>query len=678
MKTLHSVVRSALWIALGAAFVPTVGWSAEEAPAADAAPAAPWSGSMEADLARTLKEQSDFYRFKTPADFATDTAGLKWDDASELEEFADPKAKKGGTLTLWLGDYPGTFRVIGPSANSAFRPYLLDNMMMELMRVHPNYPGKLYPELATAWAVDAAKKTVYLKLDPAARWSDGKPITTDDVVFTWYYMRSPHLNEPWYNDFYSKNYAGLIVYDKHSFALVFPELKPDIVSRSGEHGILPKQFFADFGPGWVTRYDWRIMPTSGPYTFTEADVKKGRSITMNRIKDWWGKDKRFLRGRYNPDRLRFSVIRDPDKALEAFTAGELDISPVGQLNQSKYWYDRMPDDHKDVAAGYIVKAKFLNRIPRPDYGLWINRTKPLVDNRDIREGLHYASDIDAICKQFYRGDAVPLETRSDGYGWRTHPTIGPRHYDPAKAREFFAKAGFTKQGPDGVLVDDKGRRLSLTITVYSRRLVDQLTILKESALKAGVEYNLDVLDETTGWKKMQEKQHEIAISALNRSVEMYPRYWEMYHGSNAFEDAYFDAKGQPVVKYSLGKANPNPQKIRTNTNNITETFIPELDRLIEEYDAAQTMDQIKTLAAQIEQIIYDDAAWVNGWKTPFFRLAYWRWVKWPEKFNAMQARNHEEWWLMWIDTDAEKETREARKAGKTFPPEVKTYDAYKE
>src|SRR5476649_668891 len=83
------------------------------APAAKAADAFP---GMEADLQRTLKEQSDFYHFKTPADLANDTKGLTWEDASDLPEFADPAAKKGGTITLWLPDFPGTLRSIGPNA----------------------------------------------------------------------------------------------------------------------------------------------------------------------------------------------------------------------------------------------------------------------------------------------------------------------------------------------------------------------------------------------------------------------------------------------------------------------------------------------------------------------------------------------------------------------------------
>ena len=90
------------------------------------------------------------------------------------------------------------------------------------------------------------------------------------------------------------------------------------------------------------------------------------------------------------------------------------------------------------------------------------------------------------------------------------------------------------------------------------------------------------------------------------------------------------------------------------------------------------MPQVKDLAAKIEQIIYDDAGWVNGWKQPFYRLGYWRWVKWPAAFNVMQSMDYEQYWLFSIDADAEKETLAAKDAGKTFPPQILTFDQFKD
>jgi microcin C transport system substrate-binding protein len=147
----------------------------------------------------------------------------------------------------------------------------------------------------------------------------------------------------------------------------------------------------------------------------EKDIEKGRSITLTRQDDWWARDKRFFRGRYNPDRYRFEIIRDIDKAAEAFARGDIDMFTLGL---PKFWYESISADHPAVKAGYLVRAKFFNRTPRPDWGLWINSRKPGLDSLDVRLGIQHATNFDLVCAQFFRGDAVRLQTRSDGYPFR--------------------------------------------------------------------------------------------------------------------------------------------------------------------------------------------------------------------------------------------------------------------
>ncbi len=619
---------------------------------------------MEADLRRTLKEQSDFYHFKTPADFAADTKGLTWEDGSGLPEFADPAAKKGGTLTMYIPDFPGTFRSVGANANDSFRYYLLDYVSLSMVKPHPNVPGRYYPLLARSWAFDSAHKTVYFHLDPDAKWSDGVPVTTDDVVFSWYFYRSPLLQEPWYNDFYTKTYDGITVYDAHTFSVTLSELRPDSVDRAGNVDLYPRHFFKDFGPGWTQAYDWRVCPTVGAYTIREEDIKRTTSITLSHVKDWWAENKPFVRGRFNPDRIRLTVIRDPDKAFEAFVRGDLDIFSF----TTPQWFDKLPDSNPSVASGFTVKTIFYNQIPRPDFGLWINESKAPLNSRDLRVGIQYASDVGLVCRrQYFRGFGIVQKGASDGYGWDVNPKVRPRPFDPVKAREYFAKAGYVQQGPDGVLANAQGQRLSFTITTLYRQYQDILVILKQQALKAGLEFNIEVLDPTTGWQKMQEKKHDIALIAFSRTVEMYPRYWETFSGVNAYDKPY------------LPDGSPNPdRKVKPNTNNLTEIADVHLDQLIKQYDKTETMDQVRDLAAQIEQIIYDDASWVPGWEAPFYRVGYRPWIKWPRDFNAMQSLDFEQFWLMWIDPDIQKETLAAKAEGRSLKPQVLIYDKFKD
>jgi microcin C transport system substrate-binding protein len=636
--------------------------AAEGKPAAASGSAQAWPG-MEADLQRTLREEPNFYKFKTMADFAKDTQGLAWEDGNDLPEFADPKARKGGTLTEWIADFPTTFRTSGPNSNGPFREYLLDSVALSLVEPHPDLPGKFYAELATAWALDRPHKTIYFKLDPAAKWSDGVPITADDYVFEFYFGRSPVQNSPFQMDYFHKTFDRLTVYDAHTIAITLQEWRPDALSRASVTPA-PKHFFKDLAPGWEQTFNWRIAPTTGAYTVREEDIKKQVSVTLTRIPDWWARDKRFLRGRWNPDKVRLVVIRDPDKAFEAFTRGDLDIFPLQLPN---LWYDKLPDTSPAVADGYIVKAKFFNRIPCPDMGLWINESKPGLSDPNVRMGIEYATNFDLVCKQYFRGDAVRQQSHSDGYGWNVNPAVSARPFDPQKAREYFAKAGYTHQGPDGILRNDRGEKLSFTITAYIRMYADLLAILQQEAMKAGLDFKIEVLDQTTGVKKLEEKQHDIAIMGFNRFVTLFPEYWESFSSDNAYDKA-FNADGS---------VNPD-RKVKPYTNNLSEIAIYPLDQLIKEYDKAETMDEVKSLASRIEKILDDDAGWVNGWKLPFWRIGYVPWLRWPADFNPMQARDFQEFWLMWIDQDAEKADRAARSEGKPLPKQVLTFDKFKD
>ena len=144
--------------------------------------------------------------------------GLKWETNNDDPIFADPRAQKGGFYKGVLRDFPATFRQVGPNSNSGFRRLLNDNDM-GLLEIHPN-TGKFIPSLATHWAVAPDHKTVYYKLDPRAQWSDGKPVTAEDYLFTLEFMRSPHIVAPWYNKFYTEEITEVIKHNKNVISVV--------------------------------------------------------------------------------------------------------------------------------------------------------------------------------------------------------------------------------------------------------------------------------------------------------------------------------------------------------------------------------------------------------------------------------------------------------------------------
>jgi microcin C transport system substrate-binding protein len=619
----------------------------------------------EVDARKAAGEFPLFFTFASTDDIPDD---LTWEDGSDLPEIGSPDAKKGGTRYAALQDYPRTLRRLGPDSNGAFRPFILDDVVMQLGRRHPNDtsigPNGFHyiPGIAQSWAADKENRTVYVKIHPEARWSDGPPITADDMMFTFFLYQSPYIKAPWYNNFYNRNYTNITKYDDRTFSITLREAKPDFVGRVLGLEPLPKHFYRELGDDYVERYQWRFVPTSGAYVVRPEDVRKGRSIALTRLEDWWAKDLKSWRYRFNPDRYFFSIIRDTPKAFETFMKGELDSFG---LNLPEYWYDKLPDDHESIVNGYIHKATFYNDTPRPTYGLWMNQARPLLDNLDVRVGIQYATNWKLVIDKFFRGDYTRMRTTADGYGEFTEPTIKAREFSVDKALESFAKAGFVDRGSDGVLINDEGQRLSFTLTTGYEALKDVLTILREEAFKAGLEFRIEVLDGTAAWKKVQEKKHDIQFSAFGVSPEMYPRYWETYHSVNAYDRAF------------LPDGTPNPdRKTKTQTNNLQSLADTRLDALIEAYRASEDAAEMKALAFEMEQILYDDASFSPGFVRPNYRAGFWRWVKWPDDFNVKISQSAGEYFLSWIDKEAKQETLEARRKKLPFPKSITVYDQY--
>jgi len=601
----------------------------------------------------------EFFVFKTLADIPTD---LSWEDGSDLPEIGSDEAVKGGTLYNTIQDFPRTLRRLGPDSNGSFRPYLLDYTTLSIAHRHPN-EFDFYPGLATSWAVDKENKTVYVKLNPAATWSDGEPVTTDDFMFMFFMNQSSYIVAPWYTNWYSTQYTNITKYDDHNFSITIPDAKPDMDSRVLQLGPSPQHFYKALGEDYVERYQWKFQPTTGPYVIEEEDIKKGVSIALTRQDGWWAKDNKFWRNRYNPDRIHISVIRDTTKVFEAFKRGDLD--QFG-LNLAEYWYDKLPNEDDDVQAGYIHKSVFYNQIPRPTYGLWMNSHKHLLDNLDIRTGIQHATNWQLVIDKFFRGDYARLQSSSDGYGEFSHPTLKSRLYDIDKAQDFFAKAGFVNRGPDGILVNDNGERLSFTLSTGYESLKDVLTIMKEEASKTGLEFRIEVLDGTAGWKKVQEKKHDISFSALSVSLEMYPRFWETYHSANAYNNAFLED----------GSINPE-RTVKTQTNNMEMIALLDMDRMIDTYRASDDKEQMIELAHKMTQLHHDNASFSPGFYQPFYRVGHWRWIRYPDGFNLKYSRSAGEYYVQWIDTKLREETLAARKNGETFDPEINVFDQYK-
>nr|WP_320194145.1 extracellular solute-binding protein [uncultured Desulfobacter sp.] len=556
--------------------------------------------------------------------------------------FASDKAQKGGVVREAIMNFPMTFRVVGPDSNGAFRNAILNNQL-SLINLHP-VSRHIIPELATHWAYDPDKKTMYFKLDPDARWSDGVPVTARDYVYTLTFMRSEHIVAPWYNDYYTREIESVTAFDENTIAVKSTKAVPDLYLKLGISPT-PEHFFRTLGDDFVSRFNWAVVPNTGAYQI--SDFKKGRFIRFARKKQWWAKNRRYFKNRFNVDSVMFTVIRDFNMQWEYFKKGRLDT--FGMV-LPKFWHQK--SDTPVINKGYVERIWFFNDLEQPSRGMWLNLDRPIFKDIRVRQAFAHAMNMDKVIKQVLRGDYFRLPQAFYGYGEYTDYTIKARRYNISKVESLMTQAGW-QRGPDGIW--HKGNmRFSVTVTYYLEEHMPRLAVLKEEALKAGVDLELERLDPTAMFKKTLEKKHDVAW--MGWSTGLRPSFWQGWHSDNAHK----------------------PQ-----TNNITNTDDPEMDILIDQYRDSLNEQERINLSRTIQNKIHDICAYVPSYMVPYVRLAYWRWMRLP-RFHGTPVSDSlfdpfasDTGGLFWVDARIRQQTVAAQKAGDVFAPVTIIDDKYK-
>jgi microcin C transport system substrate-binding protein len=571
---------------------------------------------------------------------------LEWQDGSELPTFGDPRAKRGGQLTLRVASMQQTLRVLGPDANGSLRAPLWSANSVGLIERHPWKDGYT-PGLAQEWAVDPDdSRTIYFKLDPDARWSDGKPVTMEDFFFSLYFLLSPNLQGPAVSRVIDENFRRITRFDAETFSLTQSKNTPETLFGVSGLMIAQRDFYREFGPDYVDRYHWRFAPVTGPYVLDEDNVKRGRQITFERIENWWADTKPFYQHRFNPDKMRYVVIRDDDKAFEAFLVGDIDWF---FMNRTALWYDHV--EAPPIRNGYIELAWVYHQLPAASEGIHMNSLDPLLSKRNLRLGIQHALNFAKVNEGLYRGDRRRINTYVDGYGSYSHPTLRARPFDPVKAAEYFNEEGFTERDSDGILVDASGQRLSFVLTIENRTdEITPATILKEEAKTAGLELILEVLDSTAYFTKTFEKKHQMTKLGWSSGYSPIPTFeWEL-RGEDAGKPSNF------------------------NTTNINDD---QLNALLVEWDTLTDPELAYQVSYKVQESIHDFAAWVPGLTTDYTRLGYWRWVRWPEYFQIPRYFFYTASGVFWIDDARKQETNDARDANESLTAKSKIYERWK-
>lgn len=589
---------------------------------------------------------------------ATLPTDLNWQTNWDAPLFASEEAKFGGTYRTYMASFPQTLRSVGPDSNSGLRGWFADDVP-NLVSLHPD-TLEWIPDLANEWAFGDDNKTIYFKLNPKAKWSDGKPVTADDFVFMLQFYRSEDIVDPWYNEYYTNVIADVKKFDDHTLAFVSATEKnqEDLLYTLGSLTPRPAHFYAnpakdDNGDGiddnFVRKYNFKSEPTT--FAYYMDTVKKGKSVTFKHVGEaWWGYSNPYYKNRYNVEKVRMTVIRDQDIAMKHFEKGKLDSFG---LVMPSLWHDKTSS--APYQKGYITKFWGYNQYPEGAGGLWLNTAKPMLGDHNVRKGVALASDFDGMIAKLTRGDYVrkpnPLGV---GRGEYDVKDVEPPKFEPEKAVEYFVKAGFDKLGDDGIRVNDEGQRLSFAITYSYPAHTPRMSYLKEQAKLAGLEYTLNLVDGSSAFKYILNKKHEVAF--LTMGTAEVPAYWEYFHSVNA-------NKPQP--------------------NNHTNYSSPELDALIMAFKGEFDLDKKRALSREIQTKVIEAAVIVPGYMVPYTREGHWRWMKYPEKPMTKRSASlfsgsfSPGLGVYWIDKDIKKETQKAMKSGQSFESVVVVDDTYK-
>lgn len=559
--------------------------------------------------------------------------GIKWLTNNSDPVFAAPDAKKGGVFHSSVMTFPMTFRVVGPDSNSSFRSAILDNQL-GLIGIHPNTES-IIPEIATHWAFGNDKKTMYFKLNRKARWSDGKQVTAHDFAYTLEFMRSKHIIAPWYNDYYTKEIEKVIVYDDYTLAVVSTRAVPDLHLKLG---IIPTpgHFYGKLNKDFVKKYNWEIVSNTGPYQI--SDFKKGKYVKFKRKQDWWAQDLPYFKNRFNVDEVVFTVVRDFNLLWEYFKKAKIDVFGI---TIPKFWHVRTKTPV--VENGYVHKIWFFNDTQRSAAGMWLNQDRGIFKDKYVRYAFAQAMNIQKVIEKVLRKDYFRLEHGFMGYGRYSNKTIRARKFDLDKVDYYMKTAGF-KRGVDGIWAMN-GKRFSVEVTYSHDAHTSRLIVLKEEAKKAGIELRLQKLDASAAYKKILEKKHEVAWMGWSTSLR--PQYWEHFHSVNAHK----------------------PQ-----TNNITNTDDPEIDKLIDAYRNSMDEEERINLSLKIQEKIHENGAFVPTFMVPYVRQAYWRWWKLPKVPGTKHSETlfdpfgSSTGGLFWYDKDSHEETKQAMKKGRKLSP----------
>jgi microcin C transport system substrate-binding protein len=560
--------------------------------------------------------------------------GEGWTTNTEFELIGDPRAIKGGVYRDFIRDFPGTLRMGGPEWNTSTNYMIADLVYETLLGLDPISLGYI-PQLATHWQVSADKFTYRFRINPNAKFSNGEPVTADDVIASWKLHSDKGLKDPaLYAQF--TRFETPVAESKYIVQVKAKALDwKHLLNFGTALQIFPASALKNVtGAVYVEKFNFEYLPGTGPYVVHPEDIKKGISLALHRRKDYWAEKARWSVGLNNFDEVQLAVVRDDNLILEKFKKGDLDFYYV---NRSKYWVeDLSPMSLDKVERGLIQKTKVFNMHPQSWSGFAMNVLRPPLDDIRVRKALTFLLNRELLIEKIFFKEYVPSNTYFAGTIYE-NPNNPKNPYDPQAAVKLLAEAGWQQRDSQGRLTKD-GKPFVLEMLYDNKSSENILTIYQQDLQKVGITLNLRLVTFET----------RVKLTHANRQFDMNYVGW----GANAFPD--------PEQEYHSRLA------AQQNNNNLTSFKDPHADELMEKYGKSFDLNERVALIQELDGLLASQYHYVFHWGAPSLRLAYWNKFGQPRGYltrtgdymsDLNQGPGVERLW--WIDPEKAKKLDQA-------------------
>lgn len=423
-------------------------------------------------------------------------------------EGSQPKSEESTIVVAYSIDIEGVNELITQPTpiHMALHYFALFLPLLEEQADYQEGPPSFTPRLAESYEISADGLQITLRLRPDVQWSDGVPVTAEDVRWTWQAQVSPGL--AWnYADSKSR-IRDVEVVDAHTVIFHFTEAYPSQVLDMNVGVILPKHAWGELPfAEWRDHSDWFLdhLVTNGPF-----------------VLESWAPQQRFVLAR-NPnyfepgvpkvDRIVFEVTREPQAQLAKLLAQQADLVEF-----------LAPSDIATVEAADFLRVE--SYIPRFFYFVTWNISRPLFQDTRVRQALTMAIDRQAIIDSLYYGYASPSHSPFASDIWAHNKDLEPWPYDPTRAKALLAEAGWIDRDGDGIL-DKDGQPFQFELLTNSENQVrrDIVVMIQQMLGQIGIGAQPRLMEFNALIGPLSSQDFDAAVSGLAMDTSLNTRFF---------------------------------------------------------------------------------------------------------------------------------------------------------